>query len=162
MRRQEESGPNQSRSEWYCVLGAAARTNSLNDSSRLIRTRRDSTIEQVFADPLGRLHLLDLLLATYRRGTVGVRFRPDHPPRTVLVGEGRNPAIGIVVLGDATFKIVRLADVKSVRRVLQNVRQKIDPDVSTFFERTRTFNPPVNSRQDADRKALSYKWLSAI
>src|SRR5438045_1427175 len=54
---------------------------------RLIPTRRDSAIEQVFSNPTGRFHTLDLPLSFHRDGACAVFFTPNQLPGTVLTCE---------------------------------------------------------------------------
>ena len=54
-------------------------------TDRLIPTSRDSTAEQIFPDPFGRLHRFDLFFTFHRIGAGIVWLAPDEFPWSVLV-----------------------------------------------------------------------------
>ena len=64
---------------------------------RLIPTRRDSTIEQLFSNPLGRFHPFDLALSGHGQGARWVRLAPDQLPGAIFAGKfAENLVISIV------------------------------------------------------------------
>ena len=69
-------------------------------TSRLIPTRRDSSIEQIVADPLGGFHFLDSTFSKDGGGSGGMGFRPGQRPRPVFVCERLRPDAGVIMLAD--------------------------------------------------------------
>ena len=64
---------------------------------RLIPTRRDSTIEQMFANPFGGFHGFDLALSSHRRSSRGMFFGPNQNPWAVFTCEFTSSHIGSIV-----------------------------------------------------------------
>ena len=66
-------------------------------TSRLIPTRRDSIIEQMFPDPSRRFHCFNLAFPCHGGGAGGVFLAPNQFPGTVFAGEFATDRVGAVV-----------------------------------------------------------------
>jgi len=90
-------------------------------TSRLIPTCRDSTIEQMFPDPAGRLHGFYLPFAVHRSASSGMRFAPNQSPGAVFACEFALDFVGTVVGLQTEGEIIGLADVKHASGILEYV-----------------------------------------
>jgi hypothetical protein len=84
----------------------APRVGFESTTSRLIPMDRDSTIEQIFANPLGGLHLLNSSFKLDRVSSCIERLVPDEFPRAVFVCESDRTAGSIIVFDYTAVGIV--------------------------------------------------------
>src|SRR5439155_522381 len=115
---------------------------------RLIPTCRNSTIQQHPANPFSGFHPLDLFFARGRRATGSLLLAPHQSPRPIFSRELSKHAIASIVGEHPCLQIIGMPDVKLLVRILQNVDS--NPPRRSYDlgsrDRTRTCNPPVNSR----------------
>jgi hypothetical protein len=113
---------------------------------RLIPTRRDSTVEQVLANPTRRFHTLDLSFACHCGATGRVWLGPNEAPRAILVCERKVTSDGVVVFRETANRIVAGTDVESPSTVLQDV----DPTSNLLvFQAPRVGFEPTTRRLTA-------------
>src|SRR4051812_2330234 len=95
-----------------------------NTTDRLIPTCRDSTIEEVFADPSGRFHIFNLPLALHCGRSGGVSLCPNQGPWTVLSRVTTTDPVGLIMALESIRQILRLANIKAAFGILQNIDPK--------------------------------------
>ena len=88
---------------------------------RLIPTGRDSIIDQLISNPLGRFHAFDLPLPKHRRSSGRVLLAPDQFPGTIFARELAAHFIGAIVRAQANREIIGVADVEFSGGVLKNI-----------------------------------------
>ena len=126
--------------------------------------------EEVFADPAGGFHGLDLLLATHGLAASGMGFGPNQRPWAMLGGVLALGPCGVVMLSQSTVEVVRLADVETPLGILDDVDGEHGPSpnkagrplldsLCTSPGRIRTFDLAVNSRS---LYQLSYRGIGRM
>src|SRR5438309_2304202 len=93
-------------------------------TTRLIPTRRDSTIEQGFSYPLGRLHSLNLPLPQHGGAPSRMLFCPDHSPRSILARELSRHIVDSIVICQTHSQIICVPDVEFVGFIFQYISPK--------------------------------------
>jgi len=116
-------------------------------TTRLIPTRRDSTIEQLLSNPACGFHGFDLPLSSHGGGSRRMLLAPDHFPGPILPRKDTHDLIGAVVGAKPLLGVCGVANIEFPPAVLQNVSPEHIPSPCSKSGprgRTQTYNHTVN------------------
>jgi hypothetical protein len=99
-------------------FGSPSRTRTYNLAVNLDLSGLALHAKQLFANPPGGFHRLDLPFPGHRVRPGGVGLTPDQVPRSVLTGVSPAALRWSVMPGNTLLQIIRMTDVEATFRVL--------------------------------------------